>query len=220
MSEFYKDWHEARKAAQELATRLRLDVAIKIAKEYGKKGYIVRLADRNSNDYSMAEIVQPIKQSTLGGLSMFRRYGPGKFDTLFDSWVYNVSLDGGPDEELGDVSEIGEWHGLMWLDSPDAKQAIRDEAKGAGNTPLTPEEEEELQKTAAVIISEDDQGSVNVSDYMSRKTAKEDWQRIEKAINEMYKERESENEEDAGMPDWSQPEPEEEDAGLPDFRRK
>lgn len=42
-----------------------------------------------------------------------RSYGPGKFDTILDSYVYAVSLDGGTDDEAGDVSECGAWYGLM-----------------------------------------------------------------------------------------------------------
>jgi hypothetical protein len=36
-----------------------------------------------------------------------RPYGPGKFDTMLDAYVYDVSLDGGCDDEVGSVEENG-----------------------------------------------------------------------------------------------------------------
>lgn len=33
-----------------------------------------------------------------------RPYGPGKFDTILDAYVYSVSCDGGCDDECGDSS--------------------------------------------------------------------------------------------------------------------
>ena len=116
---------------------------------------------------------------------MFRSYGPGKFDSLFDSWIYAVSLDGGPDEEVGNVYEIGEWYGFMSLDSQDAKQAVVDAAKEAGDAPLTEEEQEELNNTVAVIIFENSQGFVQVEDYFDMGEAHKDWNRISKKINEI-----------------------------------
>jgi len=41
-----------------------------------------------------------------------RPYGPGKFNTILDSYVYSVSLDGGCDEEESN-SDAGIWYGLM-----------------------------------------------------------------------------------------------------------
>ena len=44
-----------------------------------------------------------------------RSYGPGKFSTILDSYVYSVSLDGGCDEEEGSVDECGAWYGIMGM---------------------------------------------------------------------------------------------------------
>ena len=34
-----------------------------------------------------------------------RPYGPGKFSTILDSYVYQVSLEGGCDDEIGSVDQ-------------------------------------------------------------------------------------------------------------------
>ena len=59
MSARYLDWHEAHAAAVDDANRLRLDIAIRAVKEYGKFGYNVSIASRNDSDYARAEIVHP-----------------------------------------------------------------------------------------------------------------------------------------------------------------
>lgn len=59
MSEFFRDWSDAHRHAEEKANRLGLDVAIRATKEYGKKGFAVHLASRNDSDYALAEIVKP-----------------------------------------------------------------------------------------------------------------------------------------------------------------
>jgi hypothetical protein len=43
---------------------------------------------------------------------MIRPYGPGKFSTVLDSYVYQVTLDGACDEETGNTNG-GSWYGLM-----------------------------------------------------------------------------------------------------------
>jgi len=57
MSTFHADYHDAARTARTLATRLNIDVAIKATHEYGKRGFSVRLADRN--DHETAEIIRP-----------------------------------------------------------------------------------------------------------------------------------------------------------------
>jgi len=39
-------------------------------------------------------------------------YGPGKFDTYLGAYLWELSLDGGCDEETGDASTVG-WYGLF-----------------------------------------------------------------------------------------------------------
>lgn len=40
-----------------------------------------------------------------------RSYGPGKFDTILDAYVYDVSLNGA-DDECGESDSFG-WFGMM-----------------------------------------------------------------------------------------------------------
>jgi hypothetical protein len=53
------DWKEAHSAAVAYANETKHDVALRIAKEYGKTGYNISLASRNDSDYYLAEIVKP-----------------------------------------------------------------------------------------------------------------------------------------------------------------
>ena len=66
-----------------------------------------------------------------------RSYGPGKFSTVLDSYVYELSLDGGPDEEAGSVDEGG-WYGFMNVGEGFA-EAVTEIADEHGDV-LTPEE--------------------------------------------------------------------------------
>lgn len=59
MSEFYTDYKEARRNAENTADRLGLDVALRGGKEYTTKGFHVHLASRNDSGYDRAEIVKP-----------------------------------------------------------------------------------------------------------------------------------------------------------------
>ncbi len=90
--------------------------------------------------------------------NVIRPYGLGKFDTILDEYVYQVSLDGGPDEECGDSSSGAGWYGLM----RDGKTIFRD------NDPfletLNEAEHSLLESSAGVILFEDTQGFVSV-DY-------------------------------------------------------
>jgi hypothetical protein len=85
-----------------------------------------------------------------------RPYGPGKFNTILDAYVYAVSLDGGCDDEHGSVDETGCWYGLM----QNGRSIFRDHDP-LGET-LNDAEREQLTSCAGVILSEDSQGFVNV----------------------------------------------------------
>jgi len=88
-----------------------------------------------------------------------RPYGPGKFSTILDSYVYQVSLDGGCDEEIGDVSENGYWWGLM----RHGRTIFRDHDPMLET--LNAAEQELLTSCAGVIINEDSNGFVSVEYY-------------------------------------------------------
>ena len=42
-----------------------------------------------------------------------RPYGPGKFNTMLDAYVYAVSMDGGCDDEHTNDDLSGHWYGMM-----------------------------------------------------------------------------------------------------------
>jgi hypothetical protein len=98
-----------------------------------------------------------------------RPYGPGKFDSKLDEYVYQASLDGGPDEELGSCQEIGIWYGLM----KPGHTIFRD------NDPLyeelTDTESSVLIDCAGVIISENSSGFVGVEYYETDEELQADW---------------------------------------------
>lgn len=103
-----------------------------------------------------------------------RPYGPGKFNTILDAYVYSVSLDGGCDSEAGDVSEYGEWYGLM----RNGRTIFRDNDPFL--EPLNDEEREHLTSSAGVIIREDSQGFVFVNYFDSEENLDKKWAEIEK----------------------------------------
>ncbi len=53
------DWKEAYAAAVEYANFVRMDVAIRKVKEFGRTGFNINIASRNDSDYALAEIVHP-----------------------------------------------------------------------------------------------------------------------------------------------------------------
>ncbi len=53
------DWKEAHAAAVEYANFVRMDVAIRKVKEFGRTGFNINIASHNDSDYAVAEIVRP-----------------------------------------------------------------------------------------------------------------------------------------------------------------
>ena len=103
-----------------------------------------------------------------------RPYGPGKFATIVDSYVYDASLDG-CDEETGSVDEVGAWYGLLRgpidVTADDltlAERAYLSAAKGGA------------------IVSEDSQGFVDVVCYETAEALNAAWATIEAEIAEVY----------------------------------
>ena len=102
-------------------------------------------------------------------MSDLRAYGPGKFNTVLDSLVYDLSLDGGADEETGSVTENG-WYGLM---------------RGPVSVPssnLTTSEAMYLERQAGAILSENDQGFVSVEYFETVGELDEAWAQIEAGL--------------------------------------
>ena len=102
-----------------------------------------------------------------------RAYGPGKFLTILDSYVYAVSLEGGCDMEAGSVSETGLWAGFM----RHGHTIFRDSDPTLAT--LTEAEQDHLLESDAVILTEDSQGFVAVSYYADMADADRDWDAIE-----------------------------------------
>lgn len=122
-----------------------------------------------------------------------RRYGPGKFDTILDSYVYGLSLDGGA-EDAGDVSEIGIVYSRIEL-GPDAVKDIEEKLAQDKEEPLTPEERELLEQSFGAILTENDQGFVSVDYFETKKEYDKDWKEVEAEVEEMYEGGEEEGEE-------------------------
>jgi hypothetical protein len=103
---------------------------------------------------------------------IIRPYGPGKFSTILDSYVYSVSLDGGCDEEEGSVSESGAWYGIM----RNGRTIFRDHDPMLET--LNAAEQEKLTSSAGVILYEDSNGFVYVSYYATDDELNAEWAKV------------------------------------------
>lgn len=102
-----------------------------------------------------------------------RPYGPGKFDTILDAYVYSVSGDGGPDEQAGDSSDGPAWYGLM----RNGRTIFRDHDPFLET--LNADEQKQLTECAGVIICEASSGSVEVTYYATADQLQAAWDQIE-----------------------------------------
>lgn len=107
---------------------------------------------------------------------MIRSYGPGKFVKLIDSYAYELTLDGGPDEEASYPQEGSGWYGLLWLD-PETRDAVAKVAVDHDDE-ITPEEEDLLDDSKAVIFFERSDGIVEADWFDDKKEAEEAWAEI------------------------------------------
>ena len=119
-----------------------------------------------------------------------RPYGPGKFSTILDSYVYSVSLDGGCDEEEGSVSECGEWYGIM----RNGRTIFRDHDPLLET--LNTAEQDQLTSSAGVILREDSNGFVSVTYYDTDESLETAWSQIVDGFREYLEEMYPEDEED------------------------
>lgn len=116
-----------------------------------------------------------------------RPYGPGKFSTILDAYVYSVSLDGGCNEEEGSVDEYGEWYGIM----RNGRTIFRDHDPMLET--LNTAEQEKLTSSVGVILREDSQGFVSVEYYDTDEALEVAWSQI----SDRFQEEEEETDEDA-----------------------
>ena len=107
-----------------------------------------------------------------------RKADLGKFEggLYIDQYAFDITLDG-VDDEIGDISEDGIWYGKIYRGTDTIYSLIKkrmddDEDK------MTPDEEEYLADVVGIIVSEDDQGFVNVDYYESDEDLKKDWDKI------------------------------------------
>jgi hypothetical protein len=102
-----------------------------------------------------------------------RSYGPGKFHTVIDNYAYELTLDGGADEEATYPQEGSGWFGLVRIDSGtrDAIRKIAEENKDE----LTDEEDDLLEDSVAVLLYERSDGLVEADWFDSEKDADEAW---------------------------------------------
>jgi hypothetical protein len=121
----------------------------------------------------------------------WRSYGPGKYDSIVDSYVHALDTEGWGDEEIGDVQDFG-WYGKMGPAEPgfllgsDAVPRIAKEEKDE----ITMEERKELRDVIGVIIEENDQGFVGISYFTSKAKLKKAWDKIAADAEEFYEQQE------------------------------
>lgn len=137
-------------------------------------------------------------RSNPRGETGWRSYGPGKFNSIVDSYVYALSLEGWGDEEVGDVQDFGNYVIIAsdpksssvsspgFLLDRDAVPRIAREEKDE----LTREEIRELEGVVGVIISENDQGLVSVDYFEFRNKLWKAWEEIKAEAEEFYEEQE------------------------------
>lgn len=100
-----------------------------------------------------------------------RPYGPGKFDTILDAYVYEVTLGGCADDEIGDAN-AGGWFCLM----RNGRTIFKDHDPLLET--LNEAEQEQLTSCAGVIVREDSQGFVYVRYYETSAELNIDWSAI------------------------------------------
>jgi len=119
-----------------------------------------------------------------------------KFSSELDELLYQASLDGGPDEEVGDAQDFG-WYGLMRLKPDDSDYFIDLADEGGWDDPEGAWDQ--LKGKAGAIIYEDSQGSVDVTYYATEDALNKAWDKILQEADEFYgEEGEEEEEEEEG----------------------
>lgn len=120
-----------------------------------------------------------------------RSYGPGKFDTLLDSWFYAVSLDGA--ESIGEAETDSSY---TLIENPTLEE-IDNAARDDGDS-LTYEEKQEVLrlKKGGVILHENNQGFVSSEYYYSKVELDSAWQQAEDEVNDMYEDEDDYEDED------------------------
>ena len=96
-------------------------------------------------------------------------YESTKFDSAITEYAYDVSLDGGPDEETGEAQYSG-WYGIM------RSPILRD--GGSSVEPLASEDVETLKSIAGLILYEDSQGFVYATLFDTKEELETSWNAV------------------------------------------
>lgn len=103
-----------------------------------------------------------------------RRKNPGKFADAVEAMLYGIDHD----QTVGDVSENGYWYGLVvGLSMQDARNYV---ASVAGDIDVDEfvEDAKQYSWPLHAIITEDDQGFVDVYPFQNKKGVMESWRKI------------------------------------------
>lgn len=111
----------------------------------------------------------------------------GKFSGPLEEAIYVASLDGGPDEEIGDAQDFG-WYGLMRFKKDD-EQYFRDLAREE-HIDLTEEDYEIIRSHAGAIIYQNQSGFVFVSYYKDKDDLEDAWNEVVSEADKFYGETE------------------------------
>jgi hypothetical protein len=112
---------------------------------------------------------------------------PGKFNNELDRLIYELTLDGGHDEECGSVDDIGYWAALIY-DGDELADALDFD----GSASRTPNQRylADLRRSAGVILSEDDQGFVAVQMFDTKAQLEKEWKACQEDAATGYEEEE------------------------------
>ncbi len=118
-----------------------------------------------------------------------RSYGPGKFSTILDAYVYGVSLDGCCDDEISTDGMNG-WFGLM----RNGRTIFKDHDPMLET--LNDAEQEQLTSCAGVIVAESSDGFVDVTYYDTDEDLNAAWEALQFEYEESGEESEDDETED------------------------
>lgn len=108
----------------------------------------------------------------MTGKNQIRSYGPGKFDTILDSHIYELSL-AGCDDETGE-SETSGWFGILR-----GLKCCPPFSDVSASWELNEAELAYLREhPAGCIVSEDSQGFVSVEYFKTEKALDKRWNSI------------------------------------------
>lgn len=125
-----------------------------------------------------------------------RRYGPGKFNTILDSILYDMIGQGMGGDSCGDVSEVGFYAETIELGGEDAVKDVEKAAAESGDGPLTTEEKDRIRESVGAIMVENDQGFVTIDYYDDEEEMDKDWEEIEDDASGEDEEADGEEEEE------------------------